>query len=162
MDRRGGWAAVFLLGAFWLTVAIATHGGLFLPGLVVLFAGAALVERRVATRITDWFVDAFSGSALRSAIIIGGALLMIQFLPAELALLAAGDILAYVEAAAAVSLIATNTRLKPLAGAIGARIEAVVARLRPLTSGRQAGDRQAVRRKAPPPTDSEGRGWAFA
>ena len=161
MDRQGGWAAVFLLGVFWLTVALATHGGVFLPGLIVLFAGAALVDQRIATRITDWFVDAFSGSALRSALIIGGALLMIQFLPAELALLAAGDILAYVEAAAAVSLIAANTRLKPLVTAMRIRVETVVAHLRPLASGRQAGTRPAVRRKAPP-ADSEGRGWAFA
>ncbi|WP_420470283.1 hypothetical protein [Brevundimonas sp. FT23042] len=161
MDRQGGWAAVFLLGVFWLTVAIVTHGGVFLPGMVVLFAGAALVDQRVAKRLTDWFVDAFSGSALRSALIIGGALLMIQFLPVELALLAAGDFLAYVEAAAAVSLIAANTRLKPLVRAMRVRVETVVARLRPLASGRQAGTRPAVRRKAPP-ADSEGQGWAFA
>lgn len=161
MDRQGGWAVVFLVGVFWLTVAIATHGGPFLPGLVVLFAGAALVDQRIATRITDWFVDVFSGSALRSALIIGGALLMIQFLPAELALLAAGDVLAYFEAAAAVSLIAANTRLKPLVRAMRARVETVVARLRPLASGRQTGVRRAVRHMAPP-ADSEGRGWAFA
>lgn len=162
MDRQGGWSAVFLFGVFWLTVSVATHGGALLPAVVVLFAGAALVDRRVADRITGWFVDAFSGSALRSAIIIAGALLMIQLLPAELALLAAGDILAYVEAAAAVSLIAANTRLKPLVRSIGARVEAVAARLRPLASGRQAGVCPAVRRKASPPTDSEERGWAFA
>lgn len=152
---------MFVLGVFWLAITIATHGGVFLPGTVVLFAGAALVDRRVATRITDGFLDAFSGSALRSALIIGGALLIIQFLPAELALLAAGDVLAYVEAAAAVSLIAANTRLKPLVRALRVRVKTVVARLRPLASGRQAGTRPVVHRKAPP-ADSEGRGWAFA
>ncbi|WP_439470632.1 hypothetical protein [Brevundimonas sp.] len=162
MGQTARWSGIFLLGIFWLVVAVATGGGVFLPGLVVLFSGAALVDRRVADRITRWFVDAFSGSALRSALIIGGALLMIQFLPAELALLAAGDILAYVEAAAAVSLIAANTRLKPLVRALGARVGIVVARLRPLASGRQAGVRPTVRRKAPPPADSEGPGWAFA
>lgn len=161
MDRATRWGGIFLFGIFWLVVTIATGGGVFLPGLAVLFSGAALTDRRVATRITGWFADVFSGSALRSAIIIGGALLMIQFLPAELALLAAGDALAYVEAAAAVSLIAANTRLKPLVRAMRIRVGTVVARLRPLASGRQAGVRPAVRRKAPP-TDSEGRGWAFA
>ncbi|MFJ6025233.1 hypothetical protein ACIQC9_11635 [Brevundimonas sp. NPDC092305] len=132
-----------------------------LPVVVVVFAGAALVDRRVADRITGWFVDAFSGSALRSAIIVAGALLMIQLLPVELALLAAGDILAYVEAAAAVSLIAANTRLRPLVRATGARVGTVVSRLRPLASGRQARVRLTVRRKAPPPADSEGPSWAF-
>ncbi len=143
-------------------MSVVTHGGVVLPGLVTLFAGAALMDLRVRGRIVGWATDAFSGSVLRSVIIVGGALLMIQFLPAELALLAAGDILAYVEAAAAVSLIAANTRLKPLVRAMGARVEAMVARLRPLASGRQAGVRPTVRRKAPPPADSEGRGWAFA
>lgn len=162
MGRAARWGGVFLLGIFWLVVAIVTGGGVFLPGMVILFSGAALADRRAAERITGWFVDVFSGSALRGAIILAGALLMIQLLPAELALLAAGDILAYVEAAAAVSLIAANTRLKPLVRAMGARVEAVVARLRPPASGRQAGVRPAVRRKAPPPADSEGRGWAFA
>lgn len=156
-----GWGGIFLLGVTGLTLAILTKGGLFLPALAILFSGAALVDQRIATRITDWFIDAFSGSALRSALIIGGALLMIQFLPAELALLAAGDILAYVEAAAAVSLIAANTRLKPLVRAMRVRVEKAVSRLRPLASGRQAGVRPSVRRKAPP-ADSEGQGWAFA
>ena len=161
MGRTARWGGIFLLGICWLVIAVATGGGVFLPGMVVTFVGAALVDRRAADRITGCFVDAFSGSALRSALIIGGALLMIQLLPAELALLAAGEILAYVEAVAAVSLIAANTRLKPLVRAMGARVEAVVARLRPLVSGRQAGVRP-VRHKAPPPSESEGRGWAFA
>lgn len=162
MNRNVGWSAVFLLGVFWTAVAVATHGGIFMPGLIVLFAGAALVNQRISDRITGWFVDVFSGSALRSALIIVGALMLIQFLPAELALLAAGDVLAYVEAAAAVSLIAAHTRLKPLVRALGARAEAVAAGWRPrLAFGRQAGPRPAVRRKAPP-ADADGRGWAFA
>lgn len=161
MKQVMGWGGILLLGACWLVAMTGSGAGVFLPGFVVLFAVAALVDQRVAARITDWFLEVFSGSALRSAIIIAGALMMIQFLPAEMALLAAGDILAYVEAAAVVSLIAANTRLKPLVGAMRVRVETVVARLRPFASARQSGVRPTVRRKAPP-ADSEGRGWVFA
>lgn len=161
-NRTKAWSVMFLLGTLALLTAVATNGGVFLPALAVVFSGAALIDPRIAGRITGGMAKLFSGSALRSALILFGALMLIQLLPVELALLAAGDVLAYVEVVAAVSLIAANTRLKPLARAMTVRMQAIILRLRPRPMiARQARTRPALRRKAPP-ADSDGRGWAFA
>lgn len=162
-DRAVSWSLVFLLGISGLVIALVTGGGLFLPGLVVLFSGAALIDGRVADRIIGWGLKAFSGSAVRNTLVVGGALMLIQFLPAELALLAAGDALAYVEVMAAVSLMSANTRLRPLLASAKVRMKAAVAALHPRPASARAArtPRPAVRREAPP-ADTDGAGWAFA
>jgi len=74
---------------------------------------------------------AFSGSRGRSLIIVFGAILMIQILPMELALLMAGDVLAYVELVAAVGLISGRARwplLKARLERAGRRVAAVIRR----------------------------------
>jgi len=53
-----------------------------------------------------------SRGSLKTLLIVLGALMLIQLLPLEIALLLAGDVLAYVEVATAVGLIAANTRFK--------------------------------------------------
>lgn len=53
-----------------------------------------------------------SRGALRTTLVVLGGLMLIQLLPIELALLMAGDVLAYVEVLAAVSLIAANARVR--------------------------------------------------
>ncbi len=166
-DRSAGWRLLFLLAVFGLLVALATGCSLFLPGLAVLFSGAALIDRRIADRITGWALKAFTGSAVRDTLVIVGALMLIQFLPVELALLAAGDALAYVEVMAAGSLIAANTRLTPRLASAKARIQAVIAAVRPRPAAARGArtPRPALRRKAPP-ADADGpaptAGWAFA
>lgn len=156
------WALIAGLAAVWGAVATTTGGGLFLPGLIAGLAVGCVASGDVRRRTEGWMANAFSGSALRSTAILFVALMFIQVLPVELALFAAGDMLAYVEVAAAVGLIAANTRLRPLVQAMAAPFRRLADRLRPrAATGRQARTRSTVRRKAPP-SDAEGPAWAFA
>ena len=89
---------------------------------------------------------------------------MIQFLPLELALFAAGDILAYVELMAAVGLIAANTRFAAARKAASVRLkqtaDAIRRTVRRTPRALRAG--RPVQPRPPAADDPEPRAWAFA
>lgn len=157
----------------WMLLAIATGAlSLFrlsagdtplLAMIVCVTAGACALHGPVRETVTRGLLRLFSGSTVRSLIIIFGAMMLIQLLPLDLALLMAGDILVYLEAVAAVTLIAANTRLKPLAAALRARFETglLTARNRPRRPSRQPRARRPARRPSRS-GDPDGQVWAFA
>jgi len=156
------WCALAIAALVWCGLATASGGGLLIP---VLFAGLCAIcatDGPARGRVTRLIGKAFSGPAWRSALILAGALMLIQLLPVELALLMAGDVLAYVEAVAAVSLIAANTRLRPLVRAMGARGRIFVSRLRSCAKTIRQGRTRSPRRGKPPSDDPGGPAWAFA
>ena len=67
-----------------------------LPLFMAVVALACAAHRPSRAFVTDRLAEAFAGSRIRSLVIVCGAVLMIQILPLELALLMAGDVLAYV------------------------------------------------------------------
>lgn len=88
------------------------------------------------------------------------ALTMIQLLPLELALLMAGDVLAYVEVVAAVGLIAANTRLKSVTALVARPVLRLV---RVAAGARRRAARTSRPRPARRPTpDADDPAWAFA
>ncbi len=159
--------ALWLLAAAGLALmtlsGLAAHGLPFIPALLCVTAVASALHGPTRGRVMDRLVWAFSGPAVRSVLIIGGALMLIQLLPLEMALLLAGDVLVYLEAVMAISLLAAGTRLRPMRAAIVAHATRVVTRLtarrhdivRATRTARPGG------RRPPAPDDSD-RAWAFA
>lgn len=102
-------------------------GGFPLLPLVLVVAGLTCSAHRPSRLfLMEKLDEAFSGSRIRSLIIFFGAIMMIQILPVELALLMAGDVLAYVEVVAAVSLIAGQARWPLLKARVKSRVQAVL------------------------------------
>lgn len=144
---------------------LAAHSLPFIPALLCVIAMASALHAPTRGRVMDKLMWTFSGSAVRSVLIIGGALMLIQLLPLEMALLLAGDVLVYLEAVMAISLLAAGTRLRPMRAAVVARARAVVMRL----TERRRDAVRAIRaarpgsRGQPPSDESDGTaGWAFA
>ena len=145
-----------------LTLAGLSAQGLpFVPALLCMIALACALHPPTRDRVTEKLMWAFSGSTLRSLMIVSGALMVIQLIPLEMALLLAADVLVYLEAVAALSLMAASARLKPLQTAGRERWRAFIA---PVKQRRRDVVRQvrAVRsgRRRPPSEDAAG--WAFA
>jgi hypothetical protein len=155
------WTLVAGLALIWGTVAVATGDGLLVPAVICGIAVGCVASGPTRQRVAGWMAHAFSGPAWRTLLIVAGAMMLIQLLPVEMALLMAGDILVYLEAAAAVGLITAHTRLKPLLAAGRNRIGRMLAVRRPRAMPRGV---RAVRpaRRPPPADDAEGRGLAFA
>lgn len=156
------WFTLAGLAGGWSLLALGAGGAAFLPGLLAVIALSCAVNAGVRERVMDKVLWALSGSGLRAVVIVVGASMLWQLVGIELALLMAGDVLAYVEVLAAVSLIAANTRLRP----IKARL---VERLRPMRTAvrRIARASRAIRavrppRTAPPGEDDPGGAFAFA
>ena len=159
--------------ALWLAAAtglalmtlsgLAAHSLPFIPALLCVIAVASAFHAPTRGKVMDKLLWAFSGSAVRSVLIIVGALMLIQLLPVEMALLLAGDVLVYLEAVMAISLLAAGTRLRPMRAVIVARATEAVTRLtrrrrdavRAIRTARPGGPRR------PAPDDSDG-AWAFA
>ena len=149
-----------------LAASLGFHAGV--PVLPLFLCGLALVcalHRPSRAFVMEKAGKAFSGSTSRLALIVFGAMLIWQLVGIELALLMAGDVLAYVEVVAAVSLIAANTRLAPLKVMLKQRADAlrqgVVVRLR--ATPRSVRAPRPRGRKAPSAGDSDGAAaWAFA
>lgn len=156
------WCGVAVLGLLWCGLAAATGGGLVLPFIAASLGGVCAVNAGARDRVSRVLTWTFSGSALRSGLIIVGALMLIQLLPLEMALLLAGDVLAYVELLAALGVIAANTRLRPLVAAARLRIEARLAPVRRPQARPRTARAVRPRRKAAPADDADGRAWAFA
>ncbi len=164
-------------GMFWfgwaLAAGLAAAPGLMAGGFPLLPLFLAVVGLACATHrtsralVTDKLVEAFGGGRIRSLIIVVGAILMIQILPMELALLMAGDVLAYVEVVAAVSLIAGQARWPLFKARIARFVRDGVARVnlglgrRPVARARRA----APRRRPRPPSSGADDGaapWGLA
>lgn len=158
MTREGWiWCAAAALSLLWGAMVLASGGSPLAPGFVVGLTTVCAASPMARARVERWIAVLFFGPAWRSVLIVFGALMLIQLLPVELALLAAGDVLAYVEVVAAVSLIAANTRLKPLLASAKARIQAAMVAFHPPPASARAARRPrlAMRRKAPP-ADADG------
>ena len=142
---------------------LAAHSLPFIPALLCVIALACAVHAPTRGRVMDTLMWTFSGSAVRSVLIIGGALMLLQLLPLEMALLLAGDVLVYLEAVMAISLLAAGTRLRPMRAVIVARTAELMTRLtarrrdavRAIRTSRPGGPRRSD------PDDSD-RAWAFA
>ena len=161
---------------FWFGLALAAGlaaapgllaGGLPLLPLFLLVAGLACSAHRPSrVFLMEKLDEAFSGSRIRSLIILVGAIMMIQFLPVELAVLMAGDVLAYVELVAAVSLIAAQARWPLLKVRVRRCVQAVVKGVwwRPVARARRAVVRRRPARSSPVDEDDRAtaEGWVFA
>jgi energy-converting hydrogenase Eha subunit E len=132
MTREGWvWFGMAVAASAWASAAAVAGTGLLIPTLVIGLCAICAVDtpaRRRVIRVLEW---TFSVPAWRSALIVGGALMLIQLVPVELALLMAGEVLAYVEALAVMSFIAANTRLGPWVQSVAARSVELVNSLRP-------------------------------
>lgn len=159
--------------ALWLAaaagLALMTLSGLtahslpFIPALLCVIAAACAFHAPTRGRVMETLMWAFSGSALRSVLIIVGALMLIQLLPVEMALLLAGDVLVYLEAVMAISLLAAGTRLRPMRAVLVARAGEVMTRL----TARRRDAVRAIRTARPggrrrPDLDASDGAWAFA
>ncbi|WP_298745655.1 hypothetical protein [uncultured Brevundimonas sp.] len=154
------WFALAGLGGCWSLMALGAGEGAFLPGLLAVVALGCAVDAGVRDRVMAGVLWAFSGSGLRAVVIVIGAAFLWQLVGVELALLMAGDVLAYVEVVAAVSLIAARTRLGPVRAALAVRVRRMAAKVRrwPAVLARSARAARPVRRR-PPPAD-DGDGWS--
>ena len=166
MDRSvAGWIAIGAVAGLWGVWALGTAGGVILPGLLSAVALTCAADRVLRDRVMRWIDRAFSASSLRATLILIGAMMLWQLVGVELALLMAGDVLAYVEVLAAVSLIAANTRLGPIRARLvrrldGLRGEVVVRFIRASRAIRTV---RPPRFGSPPRDDEDGAGApAFA
>ncbi len=149
-----------------LCASLSFHAGV--PALPLVLCGLALtcaLHPPSRAFVMAKAGKAFSGSTLRLGLIVVGAMLIWQLVGIELALLMAGDVLAYVEVVGAVGLIAANTRLAPLKAAVRRRLDGL--RLAIAGRARRAPRSTRARRprgsKAPPTSDGDGAPvWAFA
>lgn len=119
------WLGIFAV----ITVWTALTGGALLPMSLMFVVAACTVHASTRDRVMSWLVGLFSYGFLRGCVLILGGAVMIQFLPLEMALFAAADILAYVEIAAAVALIAANVRLRAVATIAARRIQGILTRV---------------------------------
>lgn len=148
------WLLLAAISGFLTLSGLAAHGFPIVPALICVIGAACALHAPTRERVTGKLAWVFSGSAVRSVLIIGGALMLIQLVPLEMALLLAGDVLVYLEALTAISLMAAGNRLAPLRAAAGVRLRTMVARLagpwrrasRAVRTGRPGGRR-------PPPSD---------
>ena len=142
-----------------LSVWAALSGAALMP-FALLVVAAACAAHAPTRRIVEGHLDAlFSYGFLRGCLIVMAGAAFIQFLPLEIALFAAADILAYVEVAAALAMIAANVRLKAVRAVIVRRWQGIQTR-----TVRRAGRAfRIVRRRLDrlkPSDDPDG--WAFA
>lgn len=130
--------------------------------MVLAYAASADFQRWVRERLSTMF----DGSRLRVVLILIGALLIWQFIGMEMALLMAGDVLAYLEVVAAVGLMAANTRFVAFKAAVHRRFAAFATMFRARVSGfaRSVRAPRLPRRGRPAPTDDDPApvGWAMA
>jgi len=158
------WLGLATIALVWVFNGLAASG---VPWVPLLACGLALVcaahepSRRLVIAKTCAFVDA---RPHRWLLIIFGAGLLWQLVGVEMALLMAGDVLAYVELVTAVGLITANARLAPVKAVARARVVAV----RTWVAARVVRLRTPRRIRTGKPRRSAGEdgdgaaGWAFA
>ncbi|MBN9481392.1 MAG: hypothetical protein J0I52_14230 [Bordetella sp.] len=156
------WFAAASVCVLWAVAAALGGTGVSAPlliGALTLFCGVNAEARRWAGEKLSW---AFSGSALRFVLVMIGVMMLWQTVGLELALFAAGDVLAYLEVLTAVSLMTAQVRLAPVRAAMAGRMTALLQPLRRLKSRIRA---RRIRPKTPPSSsDADGPAgvWAFA
>lgn len=156
------WSGLAVASLLWLGTVAIGGGGVMTPVLATSLSGLCAVNPGARMRVSSALAWAFSGSALRAGLIVVGALMLIQLLPLEMALLLAGDVLAYVEILAALSVMAANTRLRPVVAAARLRIEGWLASGRRQQATQRAARAIRLRRKPAPAEDPDSPAWAFA
>ena len=164
MNRDGLiWFGLAITAALVALPGVLAGGIPFLPLFLVCAGLACSLHAGSRRLVVSTTLRLLSRSAFRTAIIVLGAMMLIQILPLEMALFMAGDVLAYVEVLAAVGLIAANARVRVIRGMIRAKADqwraAVRRRIRYRTP-RVA--RPSARRRPPSPNDDPAAGWAFA
>lgn len=164
MDRDDrAWAGLAALALIWSVTSLAFGGTALIPLLLSAIAAACAVHRPSRARVMEWVSRRPSGATLRSGLILIGALMLIQMLPFELALLMAGDVLTYLEAATAVGLIAARTRLRPALAAVLRPVASGLLRLaRPVRAAARRVRLARPARPGSPPTDGDAPAWTFA
>lgn len=156
------WFAVAGVCALWAVAAAFSGTGVSAPlliGALALMFGVNGEARRWVEGKLSW---ALSGSALRLVLVMIGVMMLWQTVGLELALFAAGDVLAYLEVLTAVSLMTAQARLAPVRAAMARRTTALLQPLRRLKLRSRA---RRIRPKTPPPSsDADGPAgvWAFA
>lgn len=162
-DRNSSlWFAVAGVCALWTLAAALGGTGVSAPlliGALALIFGVNGEARRWVEGKLSW---ALSGSALRLVLVMIGVMMLWQTVGLELALFAAGDVLAYLEVLTAVTLMTAQARLAPVKAAMARRVTAVLQPLRRLKFRNRA---RRIRPKTPPSSsDADGPAgvWAFA
>lgn len=161
-DDDAAWLVLALLAALVAVPALLAGGAPLLPLFLAMTGLACAAHRPSRVFALEKANAAFSGSALRTVAILTGALLMFQLMPFELALLMAGDVLAYVEVLAAVSLIAAHARLSLIKVRLRSAAAVAVVRVwrRPVARARRLASR--LRRPARPASEDGDGAWALA
>lgn len=161
-DNPMAWRAIAGVCALWAVAAAFSGAGVSAPlliGTLALIYGVNADARRWTTGKLSW---ALSGSALRLVLVMVGVMMLWQTVGLELALFAAGDVLAYLEVLTAVSLMTAQARLAPVRAAMTRRVTALMQPLRRLKLRNRA---RRIRPKTPPSSsDADGPAgvWAFA
>lgn len=160
-DGSRGWLAGASFCAIWTIWAVFSGAGVAMPALIG--AGALLCDINPGAR--RWVMDklswAFSGSSLRLVLVMIGVMMLWQTVGLELAMFAAGDVLAYLEVLTAVSLMAAQARLAPIKAAMSRRFSELMRRVR-LRLRRRT---RRIRPKTPPSSSDADRPagvWVFA
>ena len=161
-DNPMAWRAIAGVCALWAVAAAFSGAGVSTPlliGALALICGVNADARRWTTGKLSW---ALSGSALRFVLVMIGVMMLWQTVGLELALFAAGDVLAYLEVLGTVSLMTAQARLAPVRAAMTRRVTALMQPLRRLKLRNRA---RRIRPKTPPSSsDADGPAgvWAFA
>lgn len=164
MDRDGLiWFGLAITAALVAMPGVLAGGLALLPLFIVCVGLACTLHSGSRRLVVSTTLRLLSRGALRTAIIVLGAVMLIQLLPLELALFMAGDVLAYVEVLAAVGLIAANARVQVIRGMIEAKTDQWRAAVRRRIANRTPRvGRPSARRRPPSPDDDPAAGWAFA
>jgi len=161
-EDSGVWLAVAGVCVLWSLAAALSGTSVSAPlliGILALIFGVNADARRWADDKLSW---AFSGSSLRFVLVMIGVMVLWQTVGLELALFAAGDVLAYLEVLTAVSVMAAQARLAPVRVMMVRRVTALVQPLRRLNLRIR---KRRIRPRTPPPSgDADGPAgvWAFA
>ena len=151
-------ARLWLVLAGLATLASAAGSGLGL--ILMVTAMVCAIHRPTHEAVMAKGRWAVSGGAVRAGLIVFGAALIFQLVGLELALLMAGDVLAYVELVTAVGLIAARTRLGPVKAQMRQAVVELMTRLRPAARSRVRAGR--VRRPRLSRTDDDRPGLVIA
>lgn len=161
-EDSGVWIAVAGVCVLWSIAAALSGTGVSAPLLIgtsALIFGVNADARRWAMDKLSW---ALSGSSIRLVLVMIGVIMLWQTVGLELALFAAGDVLAYLEVLTAVSVMAAQARLAPVRVMMVRRVTALVQPLRRLNLRIR---KRRIRPRTPPPSGDAGGPavvWAFA
>lgn len=161
-EDSGVWIAVAGVCVLWSIAAALSGTGVSAPLLIgtsALIFGVNADARRWAMDKLSW---ALSGSSIRLVLVMIGVIMLWQTVGLELALFAAGDVLAYLEVLTAVSVMAAQARLAPVKAMMVGRMTILMQPLRRLKLRIR---KRRIRSKTPPSSgDADGPAavWAFA